>query len=95
MGSIRADLSPQELIRRKLLIVYKDDEVQVYTAPNDDQLRSIIVELLDAFGPMSLKSIHEHLSGLVSEDRLKYVISRMEREGIIVAEKGGAYRVRK
>ncbi|MEM1720370.1 MAG: ArsR family transcriptional regulator, partial [Desulfurococcaceae archaeon] len=61
----------QELSRRiRLRILHEDDEVILVTAPNDEELTIIVKELL-SYRSMNLKEIHQILSGIASEDKIR------------------------
>ncbi|MEM0341830.1 MAG: ArsR family transcriptional regulator, partial [Desulfurococcus sp.] len=54
----------EELARRvRLKILHEDEEVVLMTAPNEEQLESIIKELI-SYKPMNLREIHIILSGI-------------------------------
>ncbi|HIP56744.1 MAG TPA: hypothetical protein EYH02_01545 [Ignisphaera aggregans] len=75
-----------------LRVVYEDPEVLVVTAPNEDELRNIILNLLRE-KPMSVKEIHAILAGIASEDKIRRSLLRLSEEGIVVLDEDGRYRL--
>jgi len=63
-----------------LKVVYEDPDVVVVRAPTEDQLISIIINLLRD-KPMSVKELHTFLSGLASEDKIRRALTRLVNEG--------------
>ena len=61
-------------VESRLRVVYDDKEVLVMTAPNEDELKEILLELLDE-KPMNLKELHAHLSGIASEDKIRRALT--------------------
>ncbi|MEM4556779.1 MAG: hypothetical protein QXY36_02455, partial [Sulfolobales archaeon] len=53
----------ESLRKLKLRVVYEDADVLVVTAPNEDELVKILLDLLKD-KPMSVKELHTILSGL-------------------------------
>jgi len=68
-------------VRESLSRIYEDDDVIVYTAPNEDELKEILLNLLRRHGRMSVKDFHRYLSGLASEDKIRYALSDLSEEG--------------
>ncbi|MEM4784853.1 MAG: hypothetical protein QXN88_04395, partial [Sulfolobales archaeon] len=60
----------ESLRKLKLRVVYEDADVLVVTAPNEDELVKILLDLLKD-KPMSVKELHTILSGLASEDKIR------------------------
>jgi len=75
-----------------LRVVYEDPEVLVVTAPNEAELRNIILNLLRE-KPMSVKEIHAILAGIASEDKIRRSLLRLSEEGIVVLDEDGRYRL--
>ncbi len=70
--------------------LYEDDEVVVVIAPNEDQLRDIIIRLLQD-GPKTVKELHSMLSGLASEDKIRRALMELIEEGIVTSDNEGRY----
>ncbi|ABM81058.1 helix-turn-helix domain-containing protein [Hyperthermus butylicus] len=77
----------KDIILHKL---YEDDEVVVVVAPNEDQLREIILRLLRE-KPMTVRELHSILSGLASEDKIRYALNKLVEEGIVGSDEEGRY----
>ncbi|WP_083494532.1 helix-turn-helix domain-containing protein [Pyrodictium occultum] len=77
----------KDIVLHKL---YEDDEVVVVVAPNEDQLRDIILRLLRE-RPMTVRELHSILSGLASEDKIRYALNRLAEEGIVESDEEGRY----
>ena len=77
----------KDIILKKL---YEDDEVVVVVAPNEDQLREIILRLLQE-RPMTVRELHEILSGLASEDKIRYALNKLMEEGVVEGDEEGRY----
>jgi DNA-binding transcriptional ArsR family regulator len=77
----------KDIVLKKL---YEDDEVVVVVAPNEDQLRDIILRLLRK-RPMTVRELHEILSGLASEDKIRYALNKLVEEGIVESDEEGRY----
>ncbi|RUM47322.1 MAG: ArsR family transcriptional regulator [Hyperthermus sp.] len=77
----------KDIVLKKL---YEDDEVVVVVAPNEDQLREIILNLLRD-KPMTVRELHEILSGLASEDKIRYALNKLVEEGIVEGDEEGRY----
>ena len=76
----------------KLKVVYEDPDVVVMMAPNEEELRNILIELLKE-KPMNLKELHEVLSGIASEDKIRRALSVLLEQGRILSMPDGKYRV--
>ncbi|AEM37896.1 hypothetical protein Pyrfu_0024 [Pyrolobus fumarii 1A] len=70
--------------------LYEDDELVVVVAPNEDQLRDILIRLLNE-GPKTVKELHSMLSGLASEDKIRRALAELVEEGIVVSDNDGRY----
>jgi len=71
--------------------IYEDEEVVVVVAPNEDQLKSIILNLISE-KPMTVREIHSILSGLASEDKIRYALNKLAEEGKVSSDEEGRYR---
>ncbi len=74
----------------RLRKLYEDDDVILMTAPNEDELKNIILELLHE-KPMNLREIHTILSGLASEDKIRKALITLVEEGMIAVNDEGRY----
>jgi hypothetical protein len=61
-------------VENKLKVVYSDKDVIVMTAPNEDELKQILLDLLNE-KPMNLKELHSMLSGIASEDKIRRALA--------------------
>ncbi len=75
-----------------LRIIYEDPEILVITAPNEDELREIVLNMLRT-GPKTLKEMHSKLAGIASEDKIRRCLIRMMDEGIVIIDDEGRYRL--
>ncbi len=76
----------------RLRKLYEDDDVVLMTAPNEDELRTIILDLLRE-KPMNLREIHTILSGLASEDKIRKALITLTEEGLVTLNDDGRYTV--
>jgi len=83
----------EEVVERLgLKVVYEDPEILVVTAPNEDELRNIILNLLRE-KPMSVKEIHSILAGIASEDKIRRSLMRLAEEGVVTMDEEGRYKL--
>ncbi len=71
--------------------IYEDDDVIVYTAPNEEELKNILLNLLREKGRMSVKDFHKYLSGLASEDKIRYALSDLLRRDLVTMDRQGFF----
>lgn len=74
----------------KLKVVYEDSDVLVVTAPNEDELIKILLDLLRD-RPMSVKELHSILSGLASEDKIRRALIRLVNDGTVYMRTDGRF----
>ncbi|MEM0453302.1 MAG: hypothetical protein QXO98_01395 [Sulfolobales archaeon] len=74
----------------KLKVVYEDTDVLVVTAPNEDELVKILLDLLKD-KPMSVKELHAILSGLASEDKIRRALIRLVNDGTVYMQPDGRF----
>ncbi|MCS7108330.1 MAG: hypothetical protein RMH77_05700 [Sulfolobales archaeon] len=74
----------------KLKVVYEDTDVLVVTAPNEDELIKILLDLLKD-KPMSVKELHTILSGLASEDKIRRALIRLVNDGVVYMQTDGRF----
>ncbi|WP_448579075.1 ArsR family transcriptional regulator [Thermosphaera sp.] len=81
----------EELARRvRLKILHEDDDIVLMTAPNEDQLASIIKELI-SIKPLNLREIHAILSGIASEDKIRRALNNLLESGEAYINNEGRY----
>lgn len=81
----------EEGVRKlKLKVVYEDTDVLVVTAPNEDELIKILLDLLKD-KPMSVKELHTILSGLASEDKIRRALIRLVNDGVVYMQADGRF----
>ncbi|MEB3844955.1 MAG: ArsR family transcriptional regulator [Desulfurococcales archaeon] len=81
----------KESITKNLKVVYEDPEIIVYTAPTEEELKEILLDLLEKHERMSIRDLHQFLSGLASEDKIRYALSRLMEENLVAVDKDGYY----
>jgi hypothetical protein len=81
----------EELARRvRLKILHEDDDIVLMTAPNEDQLATIIKELI-SIKPLNLREIHAILSGIASEDKIRRALNNLLESGDAYINSEGRY----
>ncbi len=75
-----------------LRVIYEDPEIVVITAPNEDELRDIVLDMLRE-SPKTLKEMHNKLAGIASEDKIRRCIIRLIDEGIVISNEDGRYKL--
>lgn len=75
-----------------LKVLYEDPDIIVVTAPNEDELREIVLNMLKE-GPKTLKDIHSKLAGIASEDKIRRCLVKLMDEGIVIVDDDGKYRL--
>ena len=75
----------------RLRVLYEDPDVVVVTAPNEDELKQILLNLLQE-RPMNLKELHGVLSGLASEDKIRKALSQLMDQNRVIMEHDGRYK---
>ena len=78
-------------IIRNLSKVYEDPDIVVYTAPNEDELKDILVNLLKTYERMSIKDLHSHLSGLASEDKIRSALNDLMKRNKVMIDREGYF----
>ncbi|MEB3774209.1 MAG: hypothetical protein GSR86_04705 [Desulfurococcales archaeon] len=81
----------RDSITKNLSVIYEDMDVVVYTAPNEDELKNIILNLLKEYEKMTIRDIHSHLSGLASEDKIRYALNDLLKENMVIADRYGYF----
>lgn len=88
-----------EKIRRKiqerLNVVYDDDEITVVIGLSDQELKSILLDILSE-APMDSRRMHElFFDNLVSDDKIRRVLNELVREGKVIETKDHIFMVKK
>ncbi|MEB2836613.1 MAG: ArsR family transcriptional regulator [Desulfurococcales archaeon] len=78
-------------ITNNLSVVYEDPDVIVYTAPNEEELKEILLNLLRKHERMNIRELHSYLSGLASEDKIRYALNELMKENKVVVDRQGYY----
>lgn len=76
----------------KLKILYEDPEIVVTMAPNENELRNIVLDMLRS-KPKTIKDIHSRLAGIASEDKIRRCLIRLMDEGIVTVDEEGRYSI--
>jgi SOS response regulatory protein OraA/RecX len=79
-----------EDVENKLKVVYSDKDVVVMTAPNEEELKQILLDLLSE-KPMNLKELHSKLSGIASEDKIRRALASLTEKGQVTLLEDGRY----
>jgi hypothetical protein len=89
-----SNLTPEEIRelakRIKLKKIHEDSDVVLVTAPNDDELIEIVKDLL-SIKSMSIKEIHQVLSGVASEDKIRRALNTLIEKGEVYIDNNGKY----
>lgn len=75
-----------------LKVLYEDPEIVVVTAPNESELKEILLNMLKS-GPKTLKDLHLRLAGIASEDKIRRCMTKLIGEGVVVVDRDGYYRL--
>ncbi len=86
----RTDSEETEEVENKLKVVYSDKDVVVMTAPNEEELKQILLDLLTE-KPMNLKELHSKLSGIASEDKIRRALASLSEKGQVTLLEDGKY----
>jgi len=68
--------SKRKEIESKLEVVYDDDELVVMIAPEEDELKNVIIDLLKE-RPMDIKEIHSVLTNLASDEKIRKALNEL------------------
>ena len=80
-------------ITSRLSRIYEDDDIVVYTAPNEDELKDLLLDLLRKHGPMTIRDLHAHLSGLASEDKIRQALNHLVLNNKVYVFSDGKYAI--
>lgn len=86
----KKDSADSEEVESKLKVVYSDKDVVVMTAPNEEELKQILLDLLSE-KPMNLKELHSKLSGIASEDKIRRALASLSEKGQVTLLEDGKY----
>ena len=85
-------MAERQSIVRNLSVVYEDSDIIVYTAPNEDQLKQMIIDILrESGGALTIKDIHRILSGIASEDKIRSALNDLVDRNIVMMNRDGAF----
>jgi len=73
-------------IEESLEVVYEDDEVTVVIAPEEDELKKVIIDLLRE-KPMDVKEIHSILTNLASDEKIRKALYELAEEGKVIEDR--------
>mgnify|MGYP001772554630 CR=1 FL=1 len=73
-------------IEDRLEIVYDDDEITVVIAPEENELKNVIINLLKE-KPMDVKEIHNILTNLASDEKIRKALYELADEGKVVEDR--------
>uniref|UniRef100_A0A7C2ZP77 ArsR family transcriptional regulator n=1 Tax=Ignisphaera aggregans TaxID=334771 RepID=A0A7C2ZP77_9CREN len=76
----------------KLKVLYEDTEIIVTMAPNENELREIVLEMLKS-EPKTIKDIHSKLAGIASEDKIRRCLMKLMSEGVVVVDEEGRFSI--
>ena len=65
-------------------LIYEDDEIEVYLMPTTEELRQMILEMLEKKGALTIKEIHNAFEFPVSEDKIRKILSDLISENRVV-----------
>lgn len=80
-------------ITSRLSRIYEDGDIVVYTAPNEDELKDLLLDLLRKYGPMTIRDLHAHLSGLASEDKIRQALNHLVLNNKVYVFSDGKYAI--
>lgn len=80
-----------KVISDNLSVIYEDTDLVVYTAPNEEELKDILLDLLRKNGKMSIKDFHRYLSGLASEDKIRYALNELLKDEAVIIDRQGYF----
>ncbi|AWR97785.1 hypothetical protein DFR86_09650 [Acidianus sulfidivorans JP7] len=86
----KKDSEDSEEVENKLKVVYSDKDIVVMTAPNEEELKQILLDLLSE-KPMNLKELHSKLSGIASEDKIRRALASLSEKGQVTLLEDGKY----
>lgn len=86
----KKESASSEDVESKLKVVYADKDVIVMTAPNEEELKQILLDLLSE-RPMNLKELHSKLSGIASEDKIRRALASLSEKGQVSLLEDGKY----
>ncbi len=84
--------SPTGSSKVRLRVVYEDPDVIVMMAPNEEELKNILLDLLRD-KPMTVKELHSILSGIASEDKIRRALASLSEQGQVMILPDGRYRI--
>ncbi|MEB2793676.1 MAG: hypothetical protein G5Z42_02915 [Caldisphaeraceae archaeon] len=91
MSDERVDGEGMDTIEESLSVIYEDGDLVVYTAPNEEELKGILLNLLKRNGKMGIKDFHRYLSGLASEDKIRYALNELLKNETVIIDRQGYF----
>ncbi|MFP3144537.1 MAG: hypothetical protein RXQ93_05940 [Caldisphaera sp.] len=85
------EVEEEKVISDNLSVIYEDTDLVVYTAPNEEELKDILLDLLRKNGKMSIKDFHRYLSGLASEDKIRYALNELLKDEAVIIDRQGYF----
>ncbi|EZQ06819.1 MULTISPECIES: hypothetical protein [Acidianus] len=86
----KKDVGDTNDVENKLKVVYSDKDIVVMTAPNEEELKQILLDLLSEKA-MNLKELHSKLSGIASEDKIRRALADLSEKGRVTLLEDGRY----
>ena len=90
-GKSVEEVEEEKVISDNLSVIYEDTDLVVYTAPNEEELKDILLDLLRKNGKMSIKDFHRYLSGLASEDKIRYALNELLKDEAVIIDRQGYF----
>ena len=81
----------RDSITRNLSVIYEDTDIVVYTAPNEDELKDIILNLLRQHERLNIRQLHGYLSGLASEDKIRLALNDLIQQNLVDVDRNGNF----
>ena len=73
-------------------IIYKDEEIELLPAPNDQEAKQLILQLFkEKNKPMTFKELREIFNGTIGEDKLRRLLIKLREEGYLILAKSRYY----
>ncbi|MEM4035769.1 MAG: BlaI/MecI/CopY family transcriptional regulator [Fervidicoccaceae archaeon] len=76
----------------KLKKVYDDGEVTVVLAPNELELETILIDIINELGgAATVRDIHSFLEAIASEEKIRKVLHKLVSRGLVRQHRDGRY----
>ncbi len=74
--------------------IYEDEEVEVYKAPTEEELETMILKVIKEKGrPLSWKELRQVFSGTAGEDRLRRVLIKLIENNRLIELPDGTFAI--